>query len=312
MKVFLAGATGAIGRRLIPLLVDAGHDVVGTTHTPAKVEGLRLAGATPVILDGLDGAATRRAVLEAAPDVVVHQMTALSGDFDLRRFAKTFAATNRLRVEATDHLLRAAVEAGAGRFIAQSFAGWPNEQTGGPVKTEDDPLVADPRGQIRETVEAIRHLESVTTGTPGIDGLALRYGGFYGPGNVLGKGGALLAAVAARKMPLVGKAGGIWSFVHIDDAATATALAVDRGGPGVYNIVDDHPAPVSEWLPYLAETIGAKPPRRVPVWLARIVLGEPGVSMMTRIRGSSNAKAKRELGWELEYPSWREGFQEGL
>ena len=294
------------------MLIEAGHQVVGTTRTPAKVEGLRLAGATPVILEGSNADAIRRAVSEAGPDVVIHQMTALAGDFDMRRFAETFAETNRLRVEATDHLLQAAVEAGARRFIAQSFTGWPNEQRGGPIKTEDDPLVSNPTGQIRETVEAIYHLESVTTGTQGIDGLALRYGGFYGPGNAIGKGGAILEAIAKHNLPLVGDGAGIWSFIHIEDAATATALAVDRGDPGLYNIVDDEPAPVAEWLPYLAETIGAKPPRRVPVWLARLILGEPGVSMMTRIRGSSNAKAKRELGWELQYPSWRVGFREGL
>ena len=312
MKIFLAGATGAIGRRLVPMLIDAGHEVVGTTRTPAKVDALRLAGATPVILDGADGEAIRRAVSDARPDVVIHQMTALAGNFDLRRFAETFAETNRLRVEATDHLLRAAVETGARRFIAQSFTGWPNEQRGGPIKNEADPLVSAPTGPSRETVEAIRHLEDVATGTAGIDGLVLRYGGFYGPGNVLGKGGAMLEAVAKRRMPVVGDGAGIWSFIHIEDAARATALAVGRGDPGLYNVVDDEPAAVSVWLPYLADAIGAKPPLRVPVWLARLILGEPGVSMMTRIRGSSNAKAKRELGWELRYPSWRVGFKEGL
>ena len=312
MRVFVAGATGAIGQRLVPLLVDAGHDVVGTTTTLAKVDGLRLSGATPVVLDGRDGGAVRHAVLEAQPEVVVHQMTALSGDLDFRHFGDTFAATNRLRTETTDRLIEAGVEAGARRFVAQSFAGWPNEQSGGPVKTEDDPLLANPTGPVRETVEAIFHLESVTTGTPGIEGLALRYGGFYGPGQALGKGGAMLEAVVKGQMPIVGGGTGIWSFVHIDDAAAATALAVDRGDPGLYNIVDDEPAPVSEWLPYLAEVIGAKPPRKAPAWLARLIVGRPGVTMMTKIRGSSNAKAKRELGWELRYPSWRMGFREGL
>lgn len=312
MKVFVAGATGAIGRRLVPLLVDAGHEVVGTTRTPAKVDGLRLAGATPVVLDGRDRDAVRKAVLEAEPEVVIHQMTALSGDLDFRRFAETFAETNRLRVDATDWLIAAAVEAGAGRFVAQSFTGWPNEQGGSPVKTEEDPLLANPTGPAKETVEAIVHLESVTTGTPGIDGLALRYGGFYGPGQAFGKGGTMLEAVAKGQMPIVGGGAGIWSFIHIEDAASATALAVDRGDPGLYNIVDDEPAPVSVWLPYVAEVLGARPPRRFPVWLARFFVGEPAVTMMTRIRGSSNAKAKRELGWKLRYPSWREGFREGL
>ena len=312
MRVFIAGATGAIGQRLVPLLVDAGHQVTGTTRTPAKLDGLRLAGADPLLLDGRDGPAVRRAVLDSTPEVVIHQMTALSGDLDFRHFAKTFAETNRLRTETTDWLIEAAVEAGARRFIAQSFTGWPNEQSGSPVKTEEDPLLANPTGPVRETVEAILHLESVTTGSPGIEGLALRYGGFYGPGNALGKGGAMLEAVAKGQVPIVGGGTGIWSFIHIEDAAGATALAVDRGAPGVYNIVDDEPAPVSEWLPYLAEVIGARPPRRVPAWLARLIVGGPMVTMMTKIRGSSNTKAKRELGWNLRYPSWRVGFREGL
>ena len=312
MRVFVAGATGAIGHRLVPLLIDSGHAVVGTTRTPSKTDGLRLSGATPVVLDGRDGEAVRRAVLEAEPEVVVHQMTALSGDLDFRRFAETFAETNRLRTETTDIMIDAAVEAGARRFIAQSFAGWPNEQSGGPVKTEEDPLNTDAPKQVRETLGAILHLESVTTGTPGIEGLALRYGGFYGPGNALGKGGAMLEAVVKGQMPVVGGGSGIWSFLHIDDAAQATALAVDRGAPGIYNIVDDEPAAVSEWLPYLAEVLGARPPRRVPAWLARLIVGEAGVSMMTKIRGSSNAKAKREFGWKLEYPTWRTGFRDGL
>lgn len=312
MRILLAGATGAIGQRLVPLLIDSGHEVVGTTRTPAKVDGLRLVGATPVVLDGRDGEAVRRTVLEAEPEVVIHQMTALSGDLDLRHFAETFAETNRLRTETTDRLIEAAVEAGARRFIAQSFAGWPNEQSGGPVKTEEAPLNTHPPKQVRETLGAILHLESITTGTPGIDGLALRYGGFYGPGNALGKGGAMLEAVAKRQMPVVGGGSGIWSFLHIDDAARATALAVDRGASGIYNIVDDEPAPVSEWLPYLADVLGARPPRRVPAWLARLIVGEAAVSMMTKIRGSSNAKAKRELDWNLEYPTWRVGFRDGL
>jgi len=294
------------------LLVDAGHEVVGSTRTPAKVDGLSLAGAKPVVLDGRDGDAVRRTVHEAEPEVVIHQMTALSGDLDFRHFAESFAETNRLRTDTTDCLIEAAVEAGARRFIAQSFAGWPNEQSGGPVKTEEAPLNTDPPKQVRETLGAILHLESVTTGTPGIEGLALRYGGFYGPGNALGKGGMMLEAVAKRQMPIVGGGSGIWSFLHIDDAAQATALAVDRGAPGIYNIVDDEPAPVSEWLPYLADVLGARSPRQVPAWLARLIVGEAAVSMMTKIRGSSNAKAKRELGWKLHYPSWRVGFREGL
>jgi 2-alkyl-3-oxoalkanoate reductase len=312
MRVFVAGATGAIGQRLVPLLVDAGHEVVGSTRTPSKTDGLRVVGATPVVMDGHDGKAIRQAVLEARPDVVVHQMTSLSNELDLQRFAESFAETNRLRTESTDHLLAASVEAGARRFVAQSFAGWPNEQRGGPIKTEDDPVNSSPPGEVKETLEAILHLEAVTTGTVGIEGLALRYGGFYGPGQALGKGGAMFDAVAGRKVPIVGRGSGIWSFIHIDDAAAATALAVERGVPGVYNVVDDDPAPVSEWLPYLAEVLGAKAPRRVPVWLARLIVGEPLVSMMTKLRGSSNAKAKAELGWQPAYASWKDGFKDGL
>jgi nucleoside-diphosphate-sugar epimerase len=312
MRVFVAGATGAIGQRLVPLLVDAGHEVVGTTRTPSKADGLRLIGATPVVLDGHDGEAVRQAVLDARPEVVVHQMTSLGGDLDMRRFAESFAETNRLRTDATDHLLAAAMETGAHRFVAQSFAGWPNEHRGGPIKTEEDPTNTSPPQEVKDTLEAILYLEAVTTRTPGIEGLALRYGGFYGPGQALGKGGAMVDAVAGRQVPIVGRGTGIWSFIHIDDAAAATALAVDRGAPGIYNIVDDEPAPVSEWLPYLAEVLGAKPPRRVPVWLARLIVGEPLVSMMTKLRGSSNAKARRELVWRPAYPSWRDGFREGL
>jgi nucleoside-diphosphate-sugar epimerase len=296
----------------VPLLVDAGHEVIGSTRRPSKADGLRLAGATPVVMDGHDGKAIRQAVLEARPDVVVHQMTSLRSDLDLQRFAESFAETNRLRTESTDHLLAASVEAGVRRFVAQSFAGWPNEQRGGPIKTEDDPINTSPPGEVKETLEAILHLEAVTTGTAGIEGLALRYGGFYGPGQALGKGGAMFDAVAGRKVPIVGRGSGIWSFIHIDDAAAATAIAVERGAPGVYNVVDDEPAPVSVWLPYLAEVLGAKPPRRVPAWLARLVVGEPLVSMMTKLRGSSNAKIKAELGWNPAYPSWRDGFKDGL
>jgi nucleoside-diphosphate-sugar epimerase len=312
MKVFLAGATGAIGTRLVPLLVAAGHDVVGTTRTPAKIDGLRLAGATPVIVDGLDPAAVRRAVLEAKPEVVIHEMTSLAADFDLRHFARTFAITNRLRVEATDSLMAAAVEAGARRFIAQSYTGWTNAMGGAPVKDEDDPIPTNGPRATRATLDAIRHVETVTMGSTQIDGVVLRYGSLYGPGNTLGKGGATLQAVAAGKLPIVGTGAGIWSFVHVDDAAGATALAVDGGGPGLYNIVDDEPAPVAEWLSYLADAISAPAPKSVPVWLARALLREPGVSMMTRITGSSNAKAKRSLGWQLRYPSWRVGFRDGL
>jgi 2-alkyl-3-oxoalkanoate reductase len=312
MRIFLAGATGVVGRHLVPALARAGHDVVGTTRTAAKTDALRAAGAEPVVLDGLDREAVRRAVVAAKPDVVVHQLTGLAGPADLKRFDQTFAVTNRLRTEGLDHLLAAALAAGAERFVAQSFTGWPNERRGGPVKTEDDPLDRNPTAASRATLAAIRHLESAVQDAAGIEGLILRYGGFYGPGTGLGAGGDLLEMVRRRRLPIVGGGAGVWSFVHMDDVAGATLAAIERGAPGVYNIVDDEPAPVHVWLPYLAEVIGAKPPLRVPAWLVRPILGEHGVSMMTMVRGSSNAKAKRELDWTLTYPSWREGFRSGL
>jgi nucleoside-diphosphate-sugar epimerase len=310
MRVFIAGATGAVGSRLVPLLVASGHEVVGTSRRAERLGAIEAAGATGVVMDGLDAASVRAAVLDARPDVIVHELTALDGIApDLKHFDEGFAATNALRTRGTDHLLGAAREAGVPRFIAQSFTGWPNERTGGPVKSEEDPIDPTPTAASRETIAAIRHVEQATTDAAG---LALRYGGLYGPGNVIGKGGELLAMVQDGKLPLVGDGAGVWSFCHVDDAASATAIAVERGAPGVYNIVDDDPAPVSEWLPELARIIGAKPPRHVPAWVARPLIGEHGVSLMTKIRGSSNAKARRELGWEPRYPSWREGFRTGL
>jgi nucleoside-diphosphate-sugar epimerase len=271
---------------------------------------LAAAGAKPVIADGLDRGHVITEVTRARPDAVVHQMTALSGDLDMRRFARTFAQTNRLRTEGTDHLLEAAREAGATRFVAQSFAGWPYAREGGPVKTEEDRLDPKPPPALRTTLDAIRYLEAVVTSADKIDGLILRYGGFYGPGTSLGRDGVQTEMVRKRRFPIVGDGNGIWSLVHIDDVASATADAVERGEAGIYNVVDDQPAPVREWIPYLAEMLGAKPPRRLPAWLARLVAGEHAVALMTTIRGASNAKAKRELGWELRYPTWREGFKE--
>jgi nucleoside-diphosphate-sugar epimerase len=312
MRIFLAGATGALGRRLVPLLVAGGHQVSGTTRTPEKADDLREWGAEPVVVDALDRAAVYAAVAAAKPDVVVHQLTALTVELKLRKLDQTFAMTNRLRTEGTDILLAAAQAAGARRFVAQSFTGWPSERTGGPVKTEDDPIDPHPYPASRQTVAAIRHVETVVPAARGIEGLVLRYGGFYGPGNTMGRGGEFLEMVRKRQLPIVGGGGGIWSFVHIDDAAAATVAAVEGGAPGLYNVVDDEPAAVREWLPYLARVIGAKPPRRVPAWLVRPLLGGFGIAMMTEIRGSSNAKAKRELGWTLRYPSWRQGFRNGL
>jgi nucleoside-diphosphate-sugar epimerase len=313
MKIFVAGATGALGRRLVPLLVANGHTVVGTTRTPGKAQALRAAGATPVVLDALDRDAVIDAVGRAEPEVVVHELTALTGFTDFRKFDEGFAATNRLRTEGTDHLLAAARAAGARRFVAQSFGG-PGfyVRTGGPIKTEDDPFDPDPPAGLRRAVEAVRYLERAVLNTEGIQGTVLRYGGFYGPGTSAGEGGSQLEAVRRRLFPIVAAGTGVWSFIHIDDAATATLAAIEGGRTGVYNIVDDDPAPVAEWLPALAAAIGAKPPRRVPAWLARLFVGEHGVVMMTQSRGAANAKAKRELGWRPAYPSWRTGFRVGL
>jgi 2-alkyl-3-oxoalkanoate reductase len=313
MKIFVAGATGALGRRLVPLLVAGGHTVVGTTRTPGKAEALRAAGATPVVLDALDRDAVIDALIQAEPEVVVHELTALTGFTDFRKFDESFVATNRLRTKGTDHLLEGIRRLPVRRIVAQSYGG-PGflARTGGPVKTEDDPFDPDPPAALRRAVQAVRYLERAVLDTEGVQGTVLRYGGFYGPGTSLGEGGAYLEAVRRRQFPIVGGGTGVWSFIHIDDAATATLAAIERGRMGVYNIVDDDPAPVAEWLPALAAAIGAKPPRRVPAWLARLLVGEHGVVMMTQSRGAVNAKAKRELGWTLRYPSWRTGFRVGL
>jgi len=305
MHIFLAGATGAIGRSLIPLLIDNGHTVTGTTRSPAKADLLRRLGAEPAIVDGLDRDAVRAAVAQARPDAIVHQMTALSGLSDLRKFDQAFEVTNRLRTEGTDHLIAAARDAGVERIVAQSYAGWIYARTGGPVKTEDDPLDPHPPRQMRTSLDAIRRLEAAVTGAGGV---VLRYGGFYGPGTGLVPGGEQWEAVQARKFPLVGDGGGIWSFTHIEDAATATLAALERPTPGeIYNAVDDDPAPVREWLPALAAAAGAPPPRHVPRWVARL-MGEHIVTLMCEVRGASNAKIRRELGWEPQWPTWREGF----
>ena len=304
MRVFVTGATGALGRYLVPGLVAAGHEVTATTRTPGKVAQLRQAGAEPVIVDGLDREAVTTAVLAAAPEVIVHEMTALASLRSLRNFDKEFAATNELRTLGTDNLLAAAAEAGTRRVIAQSYTGWTNERSGGPVKTEDDPFDSHPIASTKQGLAAIRHVEeAVPAGVP--EGLVLRYGGFYGPG----ASEPLLDLVRKRRVPVIGGGTGIWSFIEITDAAAATLAAVDRGAPGVYNIVDSDPAPVAEWLPYLAEVAGAKPPLRVPAWIGRLLAGDLVVTQMTTIRGSSNEKARKELGWELRYASWREGFR---
>lgn len=312
MKIFVAGATGAIGKRLVPQLINAGHTVVGTTRTPGKAAAIQSAGAQAEVLDALDAKAVLAAVERAKPEVIIHELTAIPPRINLRHFSDDFALTNRLRTEGTDFLLAAARATGCRRFIAQSYAGWPYERTGGWIKTEDDPLMASPEPAFRATLEAIRHLESSVTAGPALEGFVLRYGSFYGPGTSIGPGGSLLADVRRRRVPVVGRGEGRWSFLHIDDAAAATVAAVQAKTPGLYNITDDEPAPVSEWLPYLAEVLGAKPPRHVPAWLARIMVGAFGVAMMTQLRGASNQKAKALLGWKLEWPSWRNGFRNGL
>jgi 2-alkyl-3-oxoalkanoate reductase len=312
MKVFIAGGTGAVGKRLVPLLASAGHDVYATTRSAAKADDLRRLGAEPVVLDILERESVEAAIAAARPEVIVHEATALSDMSDLRKFAQEFAQTDRLRTEGTDNLLAAATASGVRRLVAQSFTGWPYARVGGPVKTEDDPLDPDPPDAARGVLAAIRHVEAAVTETPGLEGVALRYGGFYGPGTSIAEGGVHLEAIRKRKFPVVGSGAGLWSFVHIDDVATATKAAIESEATGIFNVVDDEPAPVSEWLPYLAAAIGAKPPRHVPAWVGRIAVGELGVSMMTEARGASNEKAKRELGWRLRYPSWRLGFKEGL
>ena len=306
MHVFIAGAAGAVGRTLIPTLIAEGHTVTGTTRSDAKAEALRALGARPAVMDGLDRESVLRAVTAAAPDAIVHQMTALAGDLDLRDPDKTFHVTNRLRTEGTEHLLAAAEAAGARRFVAQSYAGWPYARAGGLVKSESDALDPDPPRGIRETHAAIRRLEALATGAGGV---VLRYGGFYGPGTGLAPGGDQFEMIRKRKFPVIGDGGGLWSFAHTEDVATATLAALERGRPGeIYNVCDDEPAPVREWLPTLARTLGARPPRHVPVWLARLMASPAAVMMMTEARGASNAKAKAELDWTPAWPSWREGF----
>ena len=312
MKIFVAGASGAIGRRLVPLLTARGHRVVGTTRSRDKIEQVRALGAEPIVLDGLDRAAVIEAVASSEPDVVVHQMTALADFTDFRRFEQAFAVTNRLRTEGTDNLIAGMRAAGVSRLVAQSYAGWPCARTGGPVKDEDDPLDDNPPPALGATLSAIRHLEGAVVDAPDVRGTVLRYGSFYGPGTSLGAGGIQVELVRQRRFPIVGGGGGVTSFIHIADAAAATLAAIEADKPGLYNITDDEPAPVAQWLPALARAIGAKAPRSVPAWVGRLFVGEHGVVLMTDVRGASNEKAKRELGWSPAFASWREGFVRGL
>jgi 2-alkyl-3-oxoalkanoate reductase len=319
MKVFLAGATGAIGRALVPQLVARGHEVVGMTRSASKQDLLRGLGARPVLADALDPDAVAQAVASAEPEVIVHELTALSEPMSIRDArhpdrSLAFTMTNRLRTEGTDHLLAAGRAVGARRFVAQSFAAWRFARTGGPVQTEADPLDPNPPAALRAGLAGILHVERAVTTIEWGEGLVLRYGGFYGPGTTisLAADAQMAAPIRKRRFPIVGDGGGVWSYVHIEDAAVATVAAVERGEPGIYNIVDDDPAPVREWLPVLAGALGAKPPRRVPRWLGRLAAGETATVMMTEVRGASNEKAKRELGWEPRYASWRQGFAQGL
>jgi nucleoside-diphosphate-sugar epimerase len=300
MRVFVAGASGALGSRLIPQLIDAGHDVVGTHHSATSAELLRTLGAKPVMLDLRDARAVRKAVLENEPDAIVHQATALANARWGRNFDKTFAGTNELRTRGTDALLAAAREAGVRRFVAQSFASYRYARSGGPVKTENDPLDPTPPANGPQSFAAMAYLDRAVAEAGGI---ALRYGLFYGAAN-----DGLIEPVRKRQYPIVGHGGGITSWIHLEDAAAATVLALEQDRPAIYNIVDDDPAPVREWLPVFARAVGAKPPRRFPTWLARLFAGEAAVIMGTDARGASNAKAKRELGWTPRYPSWRQGF----
>ena len=308
MKVLVAGATGAVGHQLVPLLLEHGHDVSGLARSENSKQEISRMGATPILADALNADEVRAAIEQAQPEVIVHQLTALSGQLDLRHFDRDFALTNRLRTEGTAHLLTAGRAVGVRRFIAQSYTGWPFARTGGGVKTELDPLDPAPPKGLRRTLEAIRQLEQAVTSAPWTTGIVLRYGGFYGPGTSLAADGEHLQLIRGRKFPVVGDGGGVWSFTHIEDAAQATLAAIEHGERGIYQIVDDDPAPVREWLPEIAAELGAPAPRHVPRWLGRLLAGEVAVGMLTEIRGASNAKAKRELGWRPAHPTWRGQF----
>jgi nucleoside-diphosphate-sugar epimerase len=312
MRVFVAGGTGALGSQLIPLLVEAGYSVAVLSRSAEKAAVAVAMGAEPVIADALDRMALMQAVRNSRPDVVVHQLTSLTEAGSFRKLDEEFVLTNRFRTTVTDTLLAAARDVGAHRFIAQSFCGWPFAREGGRIKTEEDPLDKNPPRSFRKTLAAIQYLEDTVTKTRDTEGLVLRYGLFYGPRTGIAMDGPIIAMIRKRRLPIVGGGGGVWSFIHISDAASATVAAVAMGSPGIYNIVDDEPASVATWLPALAEAVGAPPPRRVPALLGRIALGAGGLAVMTENRGGSNAKAKRELGWRPRYATWRHGFIEAL
>jgi 2-alkyl-3-oxoalkanoate reductase len=312
MKIFVAGGTGAIGKFLVPHLVESGHEVVALVRSAQRAKALEEEGVKVAVADALDKEKLTMVITATKPEVIIHQLTALTGMGNLKKFDEEFALTNRLRTEATDTMLAAARAVGTRRFIVQSFCGWVFSREGGPVKTEEDSLDPNPPASFSNTLAAIRYLEDAVRRTVDLQALALRYGFFYGPGTSIAKDGSVVELVRKRRIPIVGDGGGIWSFIHIADAARATVAAISHGQPGIYNVVDDEPAPVSAWLPVLAEAVRAKPPLRVPVWLGKLTIGDGGVSMMTKTRGGSNAKAKRELEWQPRYASWRRGFVEGL
>jgi nucleoside-diphosphate-sugar epimerase len=307
MRIFIAGATGAIGRQLVPKLIERGHDVAALTRSARSEDAARALGAEPVEGDAFDRESVIAAIKRAEPEVVVHQLTAI-GKVDLRNLDRSFELTNRLRTEGTDALLAGALAAGTRRFVAQSFAGWPFARVGGWVKTEEDPLDDNPPAHTERTLGAIKHLEAAVTTAPDIEGIVLRYGGFYGPGTSLEPGGQQAEDIRRRRFPIVGNGQGRTSFTHVEDGAEATALAIEAAAPGIYNVVDDEPAPVAEWLPSMASLLGAKPPMHVPAWLARLLAGKAAVVWSTEGRGASNAKVKRELEWQPRFASWREGF----
>jgi nucleoside-diphosphate-sugar epimerase len=307
MRVFVAGATGAIGKQLVPRLVAAGHEVHGMTRSESKRAMLHELGAVPVVADALDPDQVADAVARAKPDVIVHQLTAI-GAVDMRHFERSFAETSRLRTEGTDYLLSAGQAVGVRRFVAQSNGAFAYARTGGAVKGEEDPLDPSPAREMRGTVAALRHLEEAVLGAEWTEGIVLRYGAFYGPGTSMAPSEAQFELIRQGRLPLIGDGGGVWSFIHVADAAEATVAAVEHGRRGVYNVVDDDPAPVAEWLPALAQTLGARKPMHVPRFVGRLLAGAPVVVMMTELRGASNAKAKRELRWRPAHPSWRQGF----
>jgi nucleoside-diphosphate-sugar epimerase len=307
MKIFVAGATGAIGQQLVPRLVGAGHEVHAMTRTESKQQLLYDAGAVPIVADALDPGQVADAVAKAEPEVIIHELTAIPAGLDLRHFDRDFAQTNRLRTEGTDNLLAAGQAIGVKKFIAQSFFA-AYARTGGQVKTEDDPLDPAPPKKMRAVAEAIRHVEQAVLGASWTEGIVLRYGGFYGPGTSIAPGAHQVEMVRAGKFPIIGDGSAVWSFIHVADAADATLAALERGRRGIYNITDDEPARVADWLPALAAEVGAREPRRVPRFVGRLFAGELGVVMMTDLRGASNAKAKRELDWQPAHPSWRQGF----